>query len=303
MITRPDQHTPEHGDWRRPAPRPEEAEHLKPLSIRAHVRMRVQCLQATGYYPLPADDDPGVRPISGWARFLRLLLAWCVLLPLEVVMVYALLMQLDSAGSTVGQAEFWLSVPVWYSLLGAATFAALIISRAAAPILVYIYVLGHELTHAIAAKMCLGKVQRLRIDLHGGYVETDADNLFIALSPYFVPLWMLCWLPLLWLANVIYPFPQWEAWFYAGFGFWWSFHLYWTVWIIPREQPDMLENGLLFSLLLVLIMNIAILLVVLWCFGVISPAGYGHDFLDGARQIYESAVALWHYLQRAASGL
>lgn len=300
---------PEHGDWRRPTSRPAEAEHLPPpLSIRQQVIRRVQVLQAApvgayGHYGDPAEDDLDIHPIAGRERWLRLALAWLVLLPLQLVMAYALLLQLSHAEETVGQMSFWLSVPVWYSLLGVCTFAALVVSRVAMPILVFVYVLGHELTHAIAAKLCLGKVQTLRIDLNGGYVETDADNLFIALSPYFVPLWMLCWLPALWLANLVHPFPEWEAWFYAGFGFWWSFHLYWTVWVIPREQPDMLENGLLFSLLLVMIMNMGVLLVVLFCFGVITPAGYAHDFMEGAQQIIDAASALIRHLRADAVGL
>ena len=290
---------PEHGDWRVPLERPEEAEHL-PLNMLHRTRLRVEALQSVpeGYQPYEAEAEPAIVPISGWARALRLAAAWFLLLPISVVMVYALLLSLYNSGETVGQLSFWTSVPVWYSLLGAATYVALIMVRVVTPILVFIYVLGHELTHALAAKLCMGKVQRLRIDLNGGYVETDADNLFIALSPYFVPLWMCCWLLVLWAINWAHPFPEWEAWFYAGLGFWWSFHLYWTVWVIPREQPDMLENGLLFSLLIIMIMNIAILLVVLYVFGVITPSGYGHDFLEASRQIIESARALYAWLQQ-----
>ena len=56
------------------------------------------------------------------------------------------------------------------------------------------------------------------------YVETDADRLFIALSPYFVPLWMLCWLGGVFVLNYFWPFEAYEAWFYGGLGFWWVFH-------------------------------------------------------------------------------
>lgn len=283
----------EHGDWRIPLEHPEDAEHIDPLSLTMwrRTQLMVKYLQS-----VPLDDEPAVIPISGWARFLRLALAWLLLLPLSVVMVYALLKQLYHAGETVGQLSFWISEPVWYSLLGVATFVALMVVQVVNPILVYVYVLGHELTHAIAAKLCMGKVRKLKIDINGGYVETDADNLFIALSPYFVPLWMICWLLVLWGINFVHPFPEWEAWFYSGGGFWWSFHLYWTLWVIPREQPDMLENGLLFSLLLIMIMNIGILLALLCCFGVITPSGYALDFLDAAKQIFDSLCAFWAWL-------
>lgn len=293
---------PEHGDWRVPLEKPEDAEHLPPRSpgVWRRMQLRVEYLQAAPVGPAWADqaeDSPQVVPIAGAARALRLLIAWLLLLPLSVVMVYALLLHLyQHAPATVGKLSFWLSEPVWYSLLGAGAFSALIISRIATPVLVYIYVLGHELTHAIAALISLGKVQALRIDLNGGYVETDADNLFIALSPYFVPLWMCCWLLILWAANAIYPFEEWRAWFYAGLGFWWCFHLYWTLWVIPREQPDMLENGLLFSLLLIMVMNIGILLGILCCFGVLDPATYAQDFLTAALHIGDSLCAFYEFV-------
>ena len=297
---------PEHGDWRVPLEHPEEAEHLPPPpSVWRRMRLRAEFLQAGGVgshdYTGAEDDAPPVVPISGAARALRLAIAWLLLLPLSIVMVYALLLHLyHHAATTVGQLSFWLSEPVWYSLLGAGAFCALIISRVANPVLIYIYVLGHELTHAIAAVISLGHVQTLRIDLDGGYVETDADNLFIALSPYFVPLWMCCWLLILWAANALFPFPEWRAWFYAGLGFWWCFHLYWTLWVIPREQPDMLENGLLFSLLLIMVMNIGILLVILYLFGLLAPGAYANDLLTAAGQIYDMLQTLYNDLVRLA---
>lgn len=233
------------------------------------------------------DVNPPVIPICGWPRFLRLFIAWFLLLPLSVVMVFTLMLQLYHAAPAMGKMNFWLSEPVWYSMLGVLVFIALTFGRLMEQAVIYIYVLGHELTHAIAAKLCGGHVQGFSIDLDGGYVETDTDNVFIALAPYFVPLWMLCWMFLFWFTNLIYPFASYVPWFCAGLGFWWAFHLYWTVWVIPREQPDMLENGMVFSLLVVLMMNILILLIILCCFGVISPIGYVHDFFDCAARIYE----------------
>lgn len=297
----------EHGDWRLPLEKPAETEHLPPRepTVWRKMRLRARYLQAmpvgadSTYASEEAEGTSSLAPIAGWSRFVRLMLAWLILLPLSILLTYALLLHLYRAGDTVGQREFWLSVPVWYSLLGAGAFISLIVARIATPILVYIYVLGHELTHAIAAIICLGRVQTLRIGLDGGYVETDTDNLFIALSPYFVPLWMGCWMVALWCSNLACPFPEWEAWFYAGFGFWWSFHLYWTAWVIPREQPDMLENGLLFSLLLVVILNVGILLGVLYCFGLLSPVEYGRDFLDAAQQLLAAFRDFVSWMQRA----
>lgn len=281
----------EHGDWRVPLEHPEEVEHYvnPPLTMWRRMHLRVEYLQSaeTAEWLRAAEADEGWEPIHGWPKLLRRMLAVGVLLPLSVVMVFALLVQLYHAAPTMESFTFWLSEPVWFSLMGAMVMAALKFSVIADNLLVYAYVLGHELTHAIAAKMCGGHLQAISIDRDGGYVETDADNLFIALSPYFVPLWMLCWLGVLWLAHWIYPFDAFAPWFYAGFGFWWAFHLYWTVWIIPREQPDMLSNGVMFSLLLVLLMNIVALLAVLWSFGVLSLSGYWADLQFCTKEIID----------------
>lgn len=286
----------EHGDRRLPSDSPGES-YNSPGTVRFR-RTRADSLHA--HFPdtrqAAQDTDPPVRPIHGWTRVLRLLLAWTVLLPLSVLMIYALLLHLyHHGGETMGHANFWLSEPIWFSLLGAGAFLALVFSRIATPSLVYIYVIGHELTHALTTLLCFGKVRSLRVSLDGGYVETDKDNLLIALSPYFVPFWMCCWLLALWIINLLSPFPQWQPWFYAGFGFWWSFHIFWTLRVIPREQPDMLENGVIFSLLLVTVMNIAILLVVLYVFGVLSPSGYAADFATAASDTWSALRAIYTY--------
>jgi hypothetical protein len=39
----------------------------------------------------------------------------------------------------------------------------------------------------------------------------------------------------------------------------WSFHLFWTLWIIPRDQPDLKENGTFFSLSLIYLANVLLL--------------------------------------------
>lgn len=294
---------PGHGDWRVHVPNAEEVEHNRPslsgfrnMIHRTYVVAdMLQNAKPRYTWEYETDDAPGVIPIRGWARFRRLLVSFLFLLPLCITMVFALGRQLWHASGTVGNIEFWLSVPVWYTVMGAMVFVACIMAGLMQTFFIYVYVLGHELTHAIAAKLSGGKVGTFRITTDGGYVESDKDSTFIALAPYFVPLWMLCWMLVLWLANCVFPFENYLAWFSAGFGFWWFFHLYWTIWVIPREQPDMIEKGLLFSLLTVFAANILILLSVLICFGVVTPAGYWADFLYAAGEFRDALLALATY--------
>ncbi len=279
----------EFGDWRLPLENPAEAEHLEPLPLSLWQRLRVQVEYWEG-------ADTAIVPIHGWPRAIRMVIALILLLPLSVISVFALGMQIYHAAPNMGFSNFWLSVSVWYTMVGLAVFASLMVAKFAERGLIYLYVLGHEATHAVAALMSFGKVSRFVFTAEGGYVETDADNLFIALSPYFVPFWMLVWMLVFWLANLCFPFAAYEPWFYGGLGFWWAFHLYWTFWVIPREQPDMLENGMLFSMLVIMLMNVAVLLGILWFFGVLTPQSFWTEFADCARQTAETFVFVGNWL-------
>ncbi len=287
---------PEFGDWRVPLDKPHEAEHLRTESPGVIRRMQVQAQNLMNTKPVyGAVDLSEWQPMTKGKRILRLSVGLLILLPLSVVMVYALLVQLYHAAPVVGNIDFLQSVPVWYSVLGALVFASLKYFRLVDAFLIYFYVLGHELTHALAALMCFGKVETVSVEMDGGYVETNVDNIFVALAPYFVPLWMLLWMAVLFVADWIVPFESYGAWFYAGFGFWWSFHVYWTMWVIPREQPDLLENGVVFSFLIIMLTNIAALLLVLRCFGVISLHGYWADFKSCAFDIYNFYADVLQY--------
>lgn len=290
---------PEFGDWRVPVEKPHEVEHLRPHSLGMLRRLRVQAAYWQDLEPeYGYADEADWQPVHGWKRALRLVIAVFGLLPLSVVMVYALMVQLYHAAPMVGDMAFWQSVPVWYSVLGALVFMSIKYFRLVDPVLVFTYVLGHELTHALAALLCFGKVQSMKVDIEGGYVDTDTDNLFVALAPYFVPLWMLLWMGGLFVANWVCPFESYLPWLYAGFGFWWSFHVYWTLWVIPREQPDLLENGVVLSFLIIMLTNIAALVLMLRCFGVLSFRGYWLDFKQCALEIYTTYhdLAAWLYL-------
>ena len=285
---------PEFGDWRVVVDNPSEAEHMKVPRPGVFKRLKVQ------YQYWQNADTSCECGVSGFELKVRRAIGLLLLLPLSVVMVFALMVQLHNAAPVVSNIEFWQSIPVWYSVLGALVFLSLKYFRLVEAILIYTYVLGHELTHALAALMCFGKVDAVSVDIDGGYVDTDKDNIFVSLAPYFVPLWMLVWMAVFFVANWIYPFEAYLPWFYAGFGFWWSFHVYWTLWVIPREQPDLIENGVAFSFMIIMLTNIAFLLLVLRCFGVITFHGYLADFKACAIEIYTSyselLVWLWQLI-------
>ncbi|MGH8022894.1 MAG: M50 family metallopeptidase, partial [Limisphaerales bacterium] len=53
----------------------------------------------------------------------------------------------------------------------------------------WIYVFGHELTHALWAWLFGGRVKRMKITSSGGHVVVTRNNFLITLAPYFFPLY------------------------------------------------------------------------------------------------------------------
>jgi len=133
----------------------------------------------------------------------------------------------------------------------------------------FFYVLGHELTHAFFIFLCGGKVSGFKVTREGGYVLTNKTNILIALSPYFIPFWSCVALAIFYLIRLLIDIPMHDEILYFIIGFTWTFHLAWTLWMIPRDQPDLKENGSFFSLTIIYLANI-LLLALLLC---LSPAG------------------------------
>src|ERR1041385_5205199 len=55
----------------------------------------------------------------------------------------------------------------------------------------WIYVFGHELTHAIWVWFFGGAVKKFKVTSDGGHVIVDKTNFIIALAPYFFPLYVV----------------------------------------------------------------------------------------------------------------
>ncbi len=133
----------------------------------------------------------------------------------------------------------------------------------------YFYVLGHELTHAFFIFICGGKISGFNVTTDGGYVITNKSNILIALSPYFIPFWTCIAVSISHLLGLFFVIPYHAQILYLLIGFTWTFHLAWTIWMIPRDQPDLKENGSFFSLTIIYLANI-LLLATMLC---LSPSG------------------------------
>lgn len=126
----------------------------------------------------------------------------------------------------------------------------------------WLYVLGHELTHAVSAWMCGARVQSFKVNSRGGEVRVSKSNAFIALSPYFVPIYSILWSVAMALVHWRWGTAWWVMPLYqAGLGFTYGFHVTMTAVILRIRQPDLVGEGFLFSGSLIWLGNALMLLI------------------------------------------
>ncbi len=199
----------------------------------------------------------GLDQDSGWPKRLCRFVAGAVLLPFAWVTMWTFFSRLNHA--TVHQ-DFWKSSEFWYFTIGCILLTSWLLSGLFRNFFLYLYVLGHELTHALFVLLHRGKISKIHVSTAGGYITTNKTNLLIALSPYFVPFYTI-WVVLahLGLRHFGVISQVWDPVFYGFIGATWMFHMIWTIWMLPKDQPDLSENGTFLSLVVILLGNLVVL--------------------------------------------
>lgn len=239
----------------------------------------------------PADEGSSVE----WTRRLMRWLLALVLLPLCWVTTWTFLSRFSMATVERG---FWQTPEFWYFALGALSMIGWFWSGLLQSLFLYLYVLGHELTHAAFVVLFRGRVSNIHVSTEGGYITTNKTNLVIALSPYFVPFWsVVCALVYAALKLTVDLKHGWDLAFYALMGVTWTFHMAWTLWMIPRDQPDLRENGTFLSLVVIYLSNLMVL-VALLCMAADSPLRDAREFsLEWLRHAATWGDAFWRRAQ------
>jgi hypothetical protein len=181
-----------------------------------------------------------------WLKFFLAIL----LLPVCAGAAGALLRVLQASG----QADtFWVALAG-----GAACWIAIYLFL---PKPMWIYVFGHELTHAIWVWLCGGQVKKFKASAKGGHVIVTKDNFLIALAPYFFPLYATLVVAAFATGNLIWNLRPYLVWFHLLLGAAYAFHVTLTCHVLKTSQSDITSHGYLFSVVVIFIGNIAILLV------------------------------------------
>ncbi|PYI70510.1 MAG: hypothetical protein DMF02_08710 [Verrucomicrobia bacterium] len=163
------------------------------------------------------------------------------------------------ARATVTQ-RLWAGEEFWFFSLGAVPW---VIAFFGLPRPIVIYVFGHELTHALWVWMMGGRVSRFRVSSEGGHVITSKANFWIALAPYFFPLYSILAIAIYGALNVFVNMQPYGQLLYAVVGATWAFHFTFTCWMILKNQTDLSDQGTFFSLVVIYLMNLLLLSVML----------------------------------------
>ncbi|MDD5680806.1 MAG: hypothetical protein PHI59_06160 [Candidatus Omnitrophica bacterium] len=124
----------------------------------------------------------------------------------------------------------------------------------------YIYVFGHESVHVLATWLCLGKVKSFKVSSNGGSVSTSKNNIFISLSPYFVPFYSILLAIVIYMANNVFlenGIPYKYFLFFLGLTL--SLHIVMTIDSLKTKQPDLVKTGYLISAIIIFVINMIII--------------------------------------------
>ena len=173
--------------------------------------------------------------------------------------------------------RLWAGEEFWFFSLGAILW---LIAFFGLPRPMVVYVFGHELTHALWVLLMGGRVSRFRVGRDGGHIVTDRNNFWIALAPYFFPLYSLIVIGVYGILGLFLNVQPYGRLLYALIGVTWAFHFTFTCWMIPKKQTDLTDHGTFFSLVVIYLMNLALLSVmVVLASSQITFADLGREFV------------------------
>jgi len=131
------------------------------------------------------------------------------------------------------------------------------------------YVLGHELTHALWGMLMGAKVGKMKVGKEGGHVMLSKSNFLVSLAPYFFPFYTALVIALWYALGFVFDLSAYEPWWLMSVGMTWGFHVTFTVYMLSQRQPDVVENGRLFSYVIIYFFNL--LFVALWMIALGEP--------------------------------
>ncbi len=200
-----------------------------------------------------------------------------VLLPLCIGAGKALIDQVSSTDSLSHQQFYFMLGFISYLMIQAVFFK---------PIRTYIF--GHELSHALWSMLFGGRVKEFNVSKKGGSVLLTKTNFIINLAPYFFPIYTFIVLLIYFGLGVFVDVKPYVSYMVFLVGFTLSFHIALTFNSLTTRQPDVIKTGFIFSLVLILLINIITVVLIL---KIVTPekisiAGFFRQSFNVAFDIY-----------------
>ena len=124
----------------------------------------------------------------------------------------------------------------------------------------WLYVFGHELTHALWAWLFGGRVKKMKVTSAGGHVVVSKTNFLIVLAPYFFPLYAVLVILAFAIGHWIWDWRGYFVWFHLAVGAAYAFHVTLTWQALKTQQTDLTSQGYLFSAVIIFLGNVSVLL-------------------------------------------
>ena len=125
----------------------------------------------------------------------------------------------------------------------------------------WVYVFGHELTHAVWTWMFGGKVKKFKATAKGGHVVVSKTNSVFTLAPYSFPIYAVGVAACFIIIKLFWDFREYAVWFHLLVGAAYAFHVTLTWHVLKMRQNDISQAGYLLSAVLIWLGNILVLLV------------------------------------------
>jgi len=248
-----------------------------------HGRRPARRRKKTAAYAAPVMRRPSAA--EAWmvpTRWLKFVIA-LFLLPLCAILTQTFFTVFARAAVTQ---RLWAAEEFWFFSLGAVLW---LIAFFGLPRPMLIYVFGHELTHAFWVLLMGGRVSRFRVARDGGHIVTDRNNFWIALTPYFFPLYSILVIGAYGGLSFFFDVRPYGRLLYALIGATWTFHFTFSCWMIPKKQTDLTDHGTFFSLVVIYLMNLLLLSVML----VLASAQIGFADLGGEFMVNIDRFSRW----------
>jgi len=192
--------------------------------------------------------------------------------------------------------RFWITEEFWFFSLGVALW---LVTFFGLPRPLRLYVFGHELTHAVWVMIMGGRVHRFEVTRNGGHILADRTNTWIALAPYFFPIYSVLAIGIYGLCALFFDVTPYRQLLYAIIGVTWAFHFTFTCWMVAKGQPDLQYGGTFFSLTIIYLLNLTLLAALLILASPkITWAGFGRELLQNTMDFTVQITRAVHQLLR-----